>query len=48
MSETLELLGVACLAAFCWFAFGWFFALLPVGVFALLAGFVLDRGQVKK
>lgn len=47
MSEALELLGVACLAAFCWFAFGWYFTLLPVGVFALLAGYALDRGGSK-
>lgn len=47
MSEALELLGVACLAAFCWFAFGWYFALLPAGAFALLAGYALDRGTRK-
>ena len=45
MSEALELLGAACLAAFCWFAFGWYFALIPVGVFALLAGYALDHGE---
>jgi len=45
LSEALELLGVACLAAFCWFAFGWYFALLPAGGMALLAGFALDRGS---
>jgi hypothetical protein len=47
MSEALELLGVACLAVFAAVMFGWPFALLPVGVFALVAGFGLDSGPKK-
>lgn len=43
MSEALEVAGVACLAVFSAVVFGWPFALLPVGVFALVAGFGLDR-----
>jgi hypothetical protein len=44
LSNALEAFGVMCLAAFAFFVW-WPLALVPVGLYLIVAGLALDRGD---